>query len=195
MSPRAGRLLAGVICMTLLGLAAGCGGSAGSGAGKHSNDTSTVGQRLSGLAAWDAKTQQLCREKRAALASLGNVDITYGGIARIGLPAVKRLLERYLNRLLGVLREFAGRQRALSTPPSLVGVMTKIRAVDVQIQAATVHLHGAVARVTSAAGLSSVFRAWLASLQHLSGHAETQALALKLPACESPAGATSSSSS
>jgi hypothetical protein len=40
----------------------------------------------------------LCREKRAAIAGLGNVHITYAGIARAGLPAVKRSLDGYLAR-------------------------------------------------------------------------------------------------
>jgi hypothetical protein len=116
---------------------------------------------------------------------LGSVHITYGGIARLGLPAVRRLLERYLDRLLGVLRHFAARQRALTTPPSRIQIMTKVRALDDQLQAATVHLREAVTQVRSAAGLSSVFRAWLVSLQHVGARGEALARELKLPTCES----------
>ena len=188
-------LPASVICVTLLGLAAGCGGSGGSGAGMDSNDTSTVGHRVTGRDAWDAKTQQLCTQKKAAIASLGDVHITYGGIARLGLPAVKRLLERYLDRLLAVLRQFAGRQRQLTTPPSLVAVMTKIMAVDVQIQASIVRLRAAVVQVTTAGGLSAVFRAWLSTLQQLSGQAEALAVHLNLPACQSQSATASSAAS
>jgi hypothetical protein len=175
------RLVACAVAVLLLGLASGCGGGAGNG---QPTGASTGTHGRAAIADWNSKTQELCRQKRAAIANLGSVHITYGGIARLGLPAVKRLLERYLDRLLSVLRRFATRQRALTTPPSRVSIMTEVRALDGQLQAATVHLRSAVAHVMSAAGLSSAFRAWLVTLQHLSARGEALARQLNLPACE-----------
>jgi hypothetical protein len=72
----------------------GCGGST------SATDTKTSAPAAaSARAAWAARTQELCREKRAAIAGLGYVHITYAGIARVGLPAVKRALDRYLGQL------------------------------------------------------------------------------------------------
>ena len=175
------------LCAALVGLIAGCGSSGGSNApiNSHSNDTSTAGHVLTGLAAWDAKTQQICREKAAAIAGLGSVHITYGGIARLGLPAVKKLLEHYLDRLLSVLRHFAARQQQLATPPSRVSIMARARALDGELQAATVQLQSAVAGAPTPAAFSSAFRAWLATLQRLATRGEALAQQLKLPACES----------
>jgi hypothetical protein len=106
-------------------------------------------------------------QKRAAVAQLGSIHITHGGIARVGLPAVKQSLERYLGRLEAVLREFAARRRALTTPPSLVATVHEVDQIDDQSQAATSQLKAAVARVGSAAELSVAFRTWLATLQRL----------------------------
>ena len=159
------RLLARVVCVALMGVAAGCGGS--------------------GASAWDAKTQELCREKQAAITNLGSVHITYGGIARLGLPAVERLLEGYLSRLLGVLRGFAQRQRELGTPPSVASTMNRVSALDDQVQAATVSVRTAVVHATTTAGLITVFRSWLVTLQHLGVRGEALARQLNLTACES----------
>lgn len=178
-APRASRrLLACVFCGGLLGLSAGCGGN---GTPNRSSDTSPV----TGLAAWDAKTQELCREKQAAIANLGSVHITYGGIARLGLPAVKQLLARYLDRLLALLRRFAARQQQLTTPPSRVSIMTRVRALDREVQAATVQLRAQLSNVTNAEGLSAAFRTWLVALKRLGARGEALAHQLKLPACQS----------
>jgi hypothetical protein len=90
-------------------------------------------------------------QKRAAVTSLGSIHITYAGIARVGLPAVKRSLEAYLGRLQVVLREFAARRRALTTPSSLVSTVRVVDQIDDQSQAATSRLQAAVTR--SAPGL------------------------------------------
>jgi hypothetical protein len=119
------------------------------------------------LAAWVSGTQHLCREKKAAIARLGYVDITYGGIARVGLPAVKRILDRYLARLLGVLRSFTWRQQQLVTPPSLRVTMPVANQIDQQSQAATIRLRDDVARAKTAREFSDAFRAWIATLQRL----------------------------
>jgi hypothetical protein len=174
-------------CAVLFALVAGCGGS-----GKP-DAVSSSSAAPSSLAVWDRATQNLCREKEAAIAHLGGVHITYGGIARFGLPAVKRLLDGYLGRLLAILRRFEERQRALGAPPSVASITTRIRAIDIQLQAATVRLRTEVAHVTSAAGLSAVFRAWGSTLQRLDVRAEALAQQLKLPACESKASGTSGS--
>lgn len=189
------RLLGCVVCVGVLGMVGGCGGSSASGIRNHSNDTSSIGNNPSRVAAWDAKTQELCREKQAAIANLGSVHITYGGIARLGLPAVKRLLTRYLDRLLAVLRHFAARQGQLSTPPSRVAITNRVRSLDGEVQAATIHLRTELAGVTSATGLSAAFRTWLAALQRLGARGEALAQQLKLPACESARPATQNVSS
>lgn len=173
------RLLVSLVCVGLLGLAGGCGGSG-------SNGTSTIGNQPNRVSVWDAQTQALCREKQAAIANLGSVHITYGGIARLGLPAVKQLLARYLRRLLAVLRHFSARQQQLATPPSRLAIMAKVRGLDAELQAATVHLRTELASVTSATGLSAAFRTWLSALQRLGARGEVLARQLKLPACESP---------
>ncbi len=167
------RLLACIAVVGLLGLA-GCDGNA-----------TPTGQHPSGLAVWNAKTEALCREKQEAIADLGSVHITYGGIARLGLPAVKGLLTRYLDRLVAVLRHFAARRQQLTTPASRVSVMTKVTELDGEVQAATVHLRTELAGVTSAPALSGAFRIWLTALQRLGARGETLAQQLKLPACES----------
>jgi len=93
-----------------------------------------------------SQTQQLCREKRTAITGLGYVNITFGGIARVGLPKVKRSLDAYLDRLLGVLREFHQRQQQIPTPPALVSTMQTADQLYSESRAVTVRLRNAVAR-------------------------------------------------
>lgn len=168
-----------LVCAPLLAMTAGCGANGRSAA----SVASSAGP--SNMSVWRAATEALCRQKQTAIASLGAIHITYGGIARLGLPAVKRLLERYLTRLLAILQKFASRQRALPTPPALVSTIRAVRALDDQLQAATVRLRAALAGVSTAAGLSAVFRTWLVTLQHLSVRGEALARRLDVPACES----------
>lgn len=166
--------------MLIASLLAGCGSSS---TGTASTRTATA---AASTTAWTSSVRQLCIQKRTAIASLGGVHITYGGIARVGLPAVKRSLNEYLGRLQAVLREFQARRRALSTPPSLVSTVRVVDQIDAQSQAATSRLQAAVARAGSAAELSSAFRAWLASLQGLVVRSDALARQLNLvPECGS----------
>jgi hypothetical protein len=144
----------------------------------------------SASAEWASRTEQLCRDKRAAIAGLGGVHITYAGIARVGLPAVKRKLDLYLGRLLGVLQDFAGRQRLVAAPPSLSSTVAAAADLDRQAEAATSRLRRDVASVRSATELSTVFRAWNTRLQSIAARGDVLARQLNLPACE---GTTSAS--
>lgn len=166
------RALAWLACAGLL--LAACGGASSS-----SHTTS----KPSSTVVWASSTQQLCREKQAAISNLGGVHITYAGIARVGLPAVKRSLEGYLDRLLAVLREFSERQHRLATPPAFVSTMKAAAETDAESEAATSRLRASVARLTSAAQLSAAFRAWATTLSQLSARGDAEAARLKLPAC------------
>jgi hypothetical protein len=161
-------------------LASGCGGASHA-ARKASSDTSPAASR----ATWAAQTQRLCTEKKAAIAALGNVNITYAGIARVGLPAVKRLLDSYLGRLQLVLSAFSQRQRTIATPASVAAAMARATQLDVKSQLVTSDLRAQVAHVTTAAQLSGAFRGWLNSLQVLAAQGESLAKQLDLPGCES----------
>jgi hypothetical protein len=163
------------VCGALL--VAACGGS--------SNSSTHVTATSSASSTWAAQTQALCRQKRAAIAQLGYVNITYAGIARVGLPAVKRSLDAYLGRLLTVLRSFSARQRAVSTPPAFVSTMATASAIDAESQAATAKLRAEIAGVANARQLSAAFNSWLATLKHLSAQGDAVARQLNLPACRS----------
>jgi hypothetical protein len=119
----------------------------------------------------------------AAIASLGYVDITYGGIARVGLPAVKRIFDRYLVRLLDVLRSFSHRQHQLVTPPSLRLPMARADQIDRQSQSATTVLREDVASARTAGEFFHAFRGWTATLQRLVPADEKLAQQMNLPAC------------
>jgi hypothetical protein len=169
--------------LLLAALLAGCGGSSSS---SPSTTAASKPSPAAQTAAWTSSVKQLCVQKRAAIARLGNVHITYAGIARVGLPAVKRDLEAYLGRLQAVLREFAARRRALTTPPSLVSTVQGVDQIDDQSTAATRRLQAAVARVGSASELSAAFRTWLATLQGLVVRGNSLAQQLNLvPECGS----------
>jgi hypothetical protein len=165
----------------------GCGSSSSS----SSNTTAPRPSPPSQTAAWTSSVKQLCVQKRAAVTSLGSIHITYAGIARVGLPAVKRSLEAYLGRLQVVLREFAERRRALTTPSSLVSTVRVVDQIDDRSQAATSRLQAAVARAGSAAELSAAFRTWLATLQRLALRSNALAQQLNLvPDCGSVGSST-----
>jgi hypothetical protein len=147
--------------------------------------TTTASTPSAGAAAWAAQTQKLCIAKVAAIARLGYVHITYGGIARVGLRAVKLSLDRYLSNLLAVLHDFHLRQQRIATPPSLRTMMSQATAIDVQSQNATRRVRAAVASSKTAAQLSAGFNAWLATLRRLSVRGNALAQQLGLPACRS----------
>jgi hypothetical protein len=157
----------------------GCGG------GASSKSTTTTSSTADARAVWAQQTQQLCREKRAAIAGLGDIHITYGGIAREGLPAVKRLLDRYLVRLLAVLHDFSLRQQQLTTPASVSAMLALAEDIDRKSQAATRRLRVDLARTATAAQFSAVFRSWIATEQRLAVRGDTLAQQLSLPSCHS----------
>jgi len=175
MGPVRARLLVALACVSLVLPACG-GGSTSTTRGRAST---TADSRV----AWSAQTQQLCTEKRAAIARLGSVHITYAGIARVGLPRVKLLLERYLNRLLGVLRTFQLRQARVEPPPSLRTATSTARRIDAASQRATMQLKQRVAAASTPSALSSAFNDWSATLRGLSARGERLAAQLNLPAC------------
>lgn len=162
-------------CVFVVIVLAGCGGSSSQ---THTDDASA-------RAAWAAKTQQLCREKRSSIARLGGVHITFAGIARVGLPAVKRSLDGYLGRLLDVLRSYSRRQQQLATPSSAASAMNEAMAVDRQSQAATVRVRDEVGAARNAAELSAAFGRWTATLRQLSARGDALARQLGLSACAS----------
>ena len=149
--------------------------------------TTTASASNAGIAAWASQTQQLCVAKRAAIEKLGYVHIIYAGIARVGLPAVRRSLDRYLTKLLAVLIDFDRRQQRLATPPSLRSAMSQAAETDVESQDATRRVRAAVASSKTAAELSAGFNAWLVTLQRLSARGDAVAQQLGLPACRSDA--------
>jgi hypothetical protein len=149
--------------------------------------SSTSSASTSARATWAARTQQLCREKRLMVGQLGSVHITYAGIARVGLPAVKRWLDRYLARLLAILRDSSQRQRQLPIPPSLSSTIAMATEIDRQSQSATRRLRHDVASAGTAAALSGAFRAWIATSQRLAARGDALARQLNLPMCRSGA--------
>ena len=180
--------------MALLLGVAGCGGSASSASGSASSTltTSTTSSAVSDRAVWASRTQQLCLEKRAAIIRLGNIHITYGGIRRVGLPAVKRILDRYLARLLAVLHDFSARQQQLAAPAEVRAAIAQAAAVDRQSQQATTRLRADIARAGTPAAFAAAFRAWIATTTRLAERGDAIARQLDLPNCRSGAGAVSS---
>jgi hypothetical protein len=158
-----------------------CGGSKSA---THSASATSTAARAAPTA-WAYQTQQLCQQKRVAIARLGYVHITYGGIARVGLPAVKRSLDSYLSRLLAVLRDFHQRQQQIPTPQSAVPAIRQAYALDSRSQTATTQLRAAVANARTPQQLSSAFNAWTATLQRLSRRGDELARQLNLPGCRS----------
>jgi hypothetical protein len=182
------RLTVLVACVALLPGLLGCGGNTST-----TNKASTRSDvSASAREAWAVETQQLCLEKRAMIARLGYVHITYAGIARAGLPAVKRSLDRYLARLLAVLSDFSRRQRQLTTPPSLSSMMAMANAVDSQSQSATNRLRRDIASSKTPAELSAAFSGWITTTQRLAVRGDGLARQLNLPRCLSGASAASS---
>jgi hypothetical protein len=68
--------------------------------------------------------------------------------------------------------------------------MTKVRALDGELQAATDHLRTELAGVSTAAGLSAAFTTWLVALKRFGARGEALAEQLNLPACQAHGSAT-----
>jgi hypothetical protein len=179
------RLILCIACAVVVFGQPGCGGST---ATKSAAPTSAA--PTSASAAWASRTEQLCREKRAAITRLGYVHITYAGIARVGLPTVKQKLDLYLARLLGVLHDFAGRQRQLAPPPLLRSTMAVASDLDGQAQAGVSRLRRDAASAKSAIELSTAFRVWITNSQGLAARGDVLARELNLPDCRSGVSAT-----
>lgn len=138
--------------------------------------TTTASTPSAAVAAWAAQTKRLCIAKRAAIAKLGHIHITYAGIARVGLGAVKRAPDSYLGKLPAVPNDSYRRRQRIATPPSLRPTMSQAVAIDLQSQNATRRVRTAVASSKTAAELSAGFNAWLATLQRLSLRGVTNVL-------------------
>lgn len=179
----------GLVYGGLTGCLAACGGTTSSRSASSARTPVRSASNPGGQSTsrWAVRTGQLCQQKRAAIAALGEVHITYAGIARVGLPAVKAKLESYLGRLLGVLEKFAARQREVPLPDSLATPAAAAAELDRESQATTAKLRRQVAAAANAAELSQAFRQWLTSLQRLSARGDAIARALKLPQCRSEA--------
>jgi hypothetical protein len=174
-------LIGSVVCVSVAFALLGCGSSS------PKTSTSASSTSAAATAAWAARTQQLCVQKEAAIAQLGNVNITYGGIARIGLPAVKQLLDRYLGRLLGILRLFHQRQLQLTPPPSFAPAVAQAAQLDLEAQAATTRVRSDIANAQTANQLSAAFQTWLTTLKGLTPRGDALARQLNLPKCSSAA--------
>lgn len=167
---------AALLLGVLLGVSA-CGGSA------STARTTSTSSAASDRALWASQTQQLCREKRAAIARVGNIHTTYAGIRRVGLPAVKRIVDRYLARLLVVLHDFSGRQQQLIAPTDVRAAMAQAAAFDRQSQEATSRLRVDIARAGTPAAFAAAFRVWIATTARLTARGDAVARQLDLPAC------------
>jgi hypothetical protein len=195
-----GPSIACVACAALLLGVAGCGGSTShagttstnrAGSASTAPATTTSSAAASDRAVWASRAQQLCREKGAAIARLGNIHITYGGIRRVGLPAVKRILDRYLVRLLAVLHGFSTRQQQLTAPAVVSAAVARAAAIDRRSQEATTRLRVDIARAGTPAAFAAAFRVWIATTARLAAQGDALARQLDLPACRSGAGAVS----
>lgn len=158
-----------------------------SGAQTAGSATGSSGTSASARATWATQTQQLCREKLAAIVRLGYIQITYAGIQRVGLPSAERLLDRYLGRLLAVLRGFYARQETVATPPPLSATMASAREIELLSQLETQRLSRQIASARTATAFHDAFQAWLLTAQSLAVRGDAVAGQLDLPACRSGA--------
>jgi hypothetical protein len=115
------------------------------------------------------------------------VHITYGGIASVGLPAVKRLLRQYVGRLQAILRSFYRRGQQIPVQSSLRATMQQANANSLQSQSVTSRLQRELLRAQTAAQLSSAFNAWIAALRPLAVQGDAMARKLGLTSCLSSA--------
>lgn len=157
----------------------GCGGSSS----KSSSTTATS----NAAALWRNRTQQICKDGQAAIAKLGYVEITYAGIARVGLPAVKQKLDVWIGRLLAILGAVAQQQRLLHPPTELSSAATAERQVETQEQHITQQLRSDIAASRTAREFSAAFRSWVQSDQEVVARGNSLASQYGLLACVAPA--------
>jgi hypothetical protein len=177
--------MAAVACVLVLSFAVlGCGSSSTSSSSSTSASTSASTSSVSDATAqWRAKVQQQCRENEAAVERLGYIHITYGGIVRIGLPAVKQKLDVYLGRLLAVMRAEGQRGDQLTPPPQFHSFAVTAHRLNAQEQSITESLRTSVDKSQTARELSAAFTTWLRANEPLEARSEVLARDANVLAC------------
>ncbi len=137
----------------------------------------------SGVSTWQTATNQLCAGKRAAVARLGGIHITYAGIAQEGLPKIRKLLDAYLARMLAVDRHFKARQDRISVPVSIRADAAEADRIEASEEASIKQLRFQLGAVGSAAELSAAFNTWLTAGQRLAVTGNALAHKFNLSAC------------
>jgi hypothetical protein len=146
------QLAVAACALALAAVALGCGGSS-----SKTGTTATVNT----AALWRNRTQQICTDGASAVRALGYVHITYGGIAQVGLPAVKHKLDVYVGRLLAILQTATQQERELHPPAQLSVAAGAERTIEAEEGDATGTLRRDVDAANSAAELSAAFNRWL----------------------------------
>jgi uncharacterized protein YidB (DUF937 family) len=165
-----------------------CGGSSSSSSAGASTKTaqsprtSTTAGPAS-ASPWRAATDQLCQAKLGALVRLGYVDITYAGIAREGLPKIKRLLLAYFARMLALERHFGALQLQIPVPGSIRFDAVRADRIEASEEASITRLQVQLGSVSSAAELSAAFNGWLGGGRALAVQGNALAHTLGLGAC------------
>jgi hypothetical protein len=168
------RLAAAACVLALTAAPLGCGGS--------SSTTSTTAT-VSAAQLWRNRTQQICADGQSAIRALGVVHITYEGIARLGLPAVKHKLDVYVDRLLAILQTVAQQERELHPPAQLSAAATAEREIQGEEGDATRTLRRELDAANSAPELSAAFNRWLARDAQLVTRGNAFARQYGLPEC------------
>jgi hypothetical protein len=132
---------------------------------------------------WRNRTQQICTDGESAIRALGYVHITYGGIAQLGLPAVKHKLDVYVGRLLAIMQTVTQQERELVPPGRLSGAATAERAIAAEEGDATRTLRREVRAARNASELSAAFNRWLAHDAQLVAKGNAFAKRYGLPEC------------
>lgn len=175
------RLVTAACALALTSVPPGCGGS--------SSTTSTTAP-VNSAELWRNRTQQICADGESAIKALGFVHITYGGIAQLGVPAVKHKLDVYVDRLLAILQTVAQQQRELHPPAQLSAAATAEREIEGQEGDATRTLRRALDAAQSPLELSAAFNRWLERDQQLIDRGNTLARQYDLPECVAAAPAS-----
>jgi hypothetical protein len=168
------RLAVAACALALTSVPLACGGS--------SSTTSTTAA-VNTAELWRNRTQQICTDGDSAIRALGDVHITYAGIAQIGLPAVKHKLDVYLRRLLAIMQTVAQQERELHPPAQLSAAAATEHQIAAQEGDATRQLRKEVHAAQSASELSAAFNRWLARDGQLIARGNAFAQQYNLPEC------------
>jgi hypothetical protein len=168
------RLVTAACALALTSAPLGCGGS---------SSTTSVTAPVNSAELWRNRTQQICADGQSAIKALGYVHITDGGIAQLGLPAVKHKLAEYVDRLLAILQTVAQQQRELHPPAQLSAAATAEREIEGQEGDSTLTLRRELASAQSAFELSAAFNRWLDRDEQLIDRGNTLARQYGLPEC------------